>query len=459
MMRLLVLALWLVRPLLALAQAPGAPPPVTAPVIETADFTARAAQYAARAGATVAVLASDSLAGRGYGPADGARRAARYLAQRFASLHLEPVGDSAGRSYYQHFSLAINTFPAELTLQLNGRALRPGLDFIAAPDCPSTRLQGALVVLDSTWFERDSAELLALIRLWPVRGAILVLTADDEDVLPSLPRAVRAWVASAAAVLVREPEKLTASLARAQAAQPWLRLLEAAWRRTESPRTATLAVDARLEPAYPALNVIGRVRGLARTDSAFVVTAHYDHLGRQGQTATFFGANDNASGTAMLLELAAAIARAPLPHDVLFIAFSAEEAGLVGSRWCAANPPIPLPQISFLLNLDLEGFGDGATVVNATLWPRQFELLQRLNITADPDRQPLLPTLKARGRAANSDHYPFSERGVPAFFVYSHGGPGHYHDVRDRPETLRLAEAYRVYALMHHFLRALSRKP
>ena len=435
-------------------------PDSVAPTVETAEFAARAARYAVRAGVTVAALAGDTLAGRGYGPADGARRAARYLAGRFAKLQLEPYGDSAGRSYYQHFTLPVNTFPGDLDLRLDDLKLRPGLDFIAAPDCPTAHVQGRLLVLDSTWFYLDSADVLYHLKPRSLAGNILVISADDEDLLPTLPRAIRAWVASAAAVLVLEPEKLTASLARRQKTQPWIRVLDEAWRRAGSPRSASLNVNARLEPAYPALNLIGRVggryNGQTRTDSVLIVTAHYDHLGRQGRRATFFGANDNASGAAMLLELADAIATAPLRCDVIFILFGGEEVGLLGSQWCVEHPPVPVPQISFLLNLDLEGFGDGITVVNATLFPRQFELLQDLNATADPGRQPLLPKLKPRGRAANSDHFPFSERDVPAFFAYSLGGPGYYHDVLDRPESLRLADAYRVYEWMSRFLRRLG---
>lgn len=435
------------------------------PVVGRAQTIApdSAAAYAARAGRTVAALASDAFAGRGYGPADGARKAARYLADRFRALELEPLGDSAGRSYYQHFALPINTFPGPVGI-LVGRsraarhtyAVRPGHAVVAAPDCPSVNGGGRVVALDTAWFTLDSAVVAKRLRPHSLRNRILAVRAQDEKRLARLPLAARRWVASARAVVVREPKKLTASLARRQGPQPRFHVLDTAWTRNGTPRRATVYAHARFEPSYPALNVVGRLRGTGPSDSVLVVTAHYDHLGQQGPNVTFYGANDNASGTALLLELARHFRTHRPRHDVLFVAFGAEEAGLVGSEWFAEHPSVPLARIRFLLNLDLEGFGDkGATVVNATLHPRRFRQLDSLNCT----RGNLLPTLKQRGRGANSDHFPFSERGVPAFFVYGLGGPGHYHDVLDRPATLDLKSAASLYALLREFLTSLDARP
>jgi Zn-dependent M28 family amino/carboxypeptidase len=202
------------------------------------------------------------------------------------------------------------------------------------------------------------------------------------------------------------------------------------------------------EKELKAWNVKGMVMGTQYPDSFLVLCAHYDHLGSFGRRAWFPGANDNASGVAMLLELANSLARKPLRYSVLFVAFSGEEAGLLGSSFMAENPPVPLSNIRFLFNLDLLGFGEkGATVVNATLHPKEFARLQEVNEGCH-----CLPEIKSRGKAANSDHYPFSEKGVPAFFMYLMGGPGHYHDVQDTPETLSLKGFRGTYRLLMDFL-------
>ncbi|UOQ65886.1 M28 family metallopeptidase [Hymenobacter volaticus] len=159
----------------------------------------------------------------------------------------------------------------------------------------------------------------------------------------------------------------------------------------------------------------------------------------------------------MLLELAAyyALPENRPAYSVVFIAFGAEEAGLVGSSFFVNHPLVPLDRIRFLVNLDLLGTGsEGVTVVNARELPSQFQLLQRLN-----EARHAVPSLLARGRAANSDHFPFSEQGVPAFFLYTRGGITAYHDVQDRAETLPLTAFASVFGLVSSFLDALGAHP
>lgn len=182
-------------------------------------------------------------------------------------------------------------------------------------------------------------------------------------------------------------------------------------------------------------------------DSFIVFTAHYDHLGMMGSTATFPGASDNASGTAMLLYLANYFAAHPQHYSIAFIAFSGEEAGLLGSHYFVEHPMIALDHIKFLTNIDIMGDAtDGITVVNATEFPKEFDLLQQIN-----KRKNYLPAIKSRGKAANSDHYFFTEAGVPSFFIYSNGGKGYYHDVFDKSSEVTLENVDMVARLLIDF--------
>jgi Zn-dependent M28 family amino/carboxypeptidase len=102
------------------------------------------------------------------------------------------------------------------------------------------------------------------------------------------------------------------------------------------------------------VNVVGTCRGSGQTASAntIVITAHYDHLGvRDG--AIYHGADDNASGVAVLLALAAHCQRSPWTHDVIFAALDAEEQGLQGARAFVATPPIPRAHLALNVNLDM----------------------------------------------------------------------------------------------------------
>ena len=112
------------------------------------------------------------------------------------------------------------------------------------------------------------------------------------------------------------------------------------------------------------------------------------------------------------------------------------------------NPVFPLEKIRFLINLDMVGeCQDGVTVVNATKHPEAFAQLEALNT-----KTKLLPSVQSRGEAANSDHYPFSERGVPAFFLYGNGGKGHYHDVFDTAGDLSFTNTENLEKLLIRFV-------
>lgn len=103
-----------------------------------------------------------------------------------------------------------------------------------------------------------------------------------------------------------------------------------------------------------ATNIVGLVRGRTNANRYIVVTAHYDHLGvRNGEI--YNGADDNASGTAAVLELARWFAANPPQNSMLFVALDFEEGGLNGARGFVAHPPVPLPSIALNVNMDMVG--------------------------------------------------------------------------------------------------------
>jgi aminopeptidase YwaD len=403
-------------------------------------------------------LTAPAMHGRGY-VQHGEQRAATYLRHRFQELGLQPLAPN----YSQPFWLDVNTFPGQLQFQAyakklpgGSRRFKPGTDFIAEPSSGGGHVTGVAVVFDTLVFTDATAR-----RRWLTRslaGQTVILHARQLTRLEATTfsdDSLRNSINNAAARVTLVERKLTASLSAQQNPQVQLQLLSDRW--PTAATRLTIKVDARLQRRYPTQNIVGYIPGRVQPDSFLVVTAHYDHLGRMGSETYFPGANDNASGTAMLLELAAYYARPENQpaYSVAFLAFGAEEAGLVGSRYFVEHPLLPLSRIRFLLNLDLLGTGDdGATVVNGREFPVQFQLLQRLNTS-----QQALKSLAARGKAANSDHFPFSERGVPAFFLYTRGGIAAYHDVLDRPETLPLTAFVSLFTLIHSFLDSLQAQP
>lgn len=425
-----------------------------------------------RARRTIAVLASPKMHGRGY-VRSGEHKAAAYLRGRLRQLGSQPLVPN----YTQPFGLDVNTFPEKMRLRVsygifgdfavvgNRRRLRPGSDFIASPNSGAGRTTpgGRLLRLDTLVFTVATAQQSLLHKIRQFRAGnqylgSLLLASRYEHRLATLPAPLPQAIDSLEARIVLVP-KLTASLVPAQASQIRVELLESCYTLNNKGglNTATLGVDAHLIHDYQTQNLAAIVRGRTQPDSFLVITAHYDHLGMMGKKAYFPGANDNASGVALLLELAAHYAR---PENqpgcsVVFLLFGAEEAGLLGSSYFVAHPLLPLPRIKFLVNLDLLGTGEeGATVVNGNVFAPAYQRLAALN-----EAHHYLPRLTARGRAANSDHFPFSEAGVPAFFLYTRGGSPAYHEVNDRPAALSLVGFGGAFGLVRDFLDGCGARP
>ncbi|WP_018615674.1 M28 family metallopeptidase [Segetibacter koreensis] len=345
-------------------------------------------------------LTSPYFWGRGY-TKDGMSKAAGFIAGRFAELGLKPL---TGNSFFQTFSYSVNTFPDKMQVSINGKELIPGKDFIISPDSRGVHSHGNLHQQDSTHF------------VDPVNRIIVSL----ED-------------------------KLTWSVASKEADYTIIQVDKKQF--SDIPKTIDADIDNKTIPDFKASNVCGLVKGTVKRDSVIVISAHYDHLGGMGKDTYFPGANDNASGTSLLLGLAKYYAANPPPYTIAFICFAGEEAGLKGSKYFTENPLIPLKNIRFLLNLDLEGTGiEGITVVNATEFSKEFTYLNEANNAGK-----YLIGINVRGKAANSDHYWFTEKGVPAFFIYTLGGIKAYHDVYDKAETLPLNEYEDLFKLIVQF--------
>ncbi|MFM7016801.1 MAG: M28 family metallopeptidase, partial [Bacteroidota bacterium] len=139
------------------------------------------------------------------------------------------------------------------------------------------------------------------------------------------------------------------------------------------------------------------------------------------------------------------------PYTMVFVLFAGEEAGLLGSEYYTTHPKKDLQKIKFLLNLDLMGTGeDGMMVVNGSIFEKEFALLEKIN-----SEKNLLKTIGKRGKAQNSDHYYFTEKGVPAFFFYTTGGRTAYHNIYDDGNGLPLTKFKEVFLLISTFIKAI----
>ncbi len=196
-------------------------------------------------------------------------------------------------------------------------------------------------------------------------------------------------------------------------------------------------------------NVIARLPGSTHPEETVLYTAHWDHIGVGAPDADgdaiFNGAVDNASGTAGLIELARAYAAAPRPErSILMISFTAEESGLLGSEYYAANPIYPLAKTVMGFNMDSANVY-GRTTAMSILGFGQSDLDERVTAAVEAQGRVIEPDANAAaGYYFRSDHFPLAKQGVPMAYAESGG------EFRDAPIAERIARRDEYTADRYH---------
>lgn len=215
----------------------------------------------------------------------------------------------------------------------------------------------------------------------------------------------------------------------------------------------------------PSHNVVGILEGSdpVLKNEYILMTAHYDHVGvgKQGGGATtetdsiFNGARDNGAGTVALLSAARALGQNPPKRSILYLACTAEEIGLLGSRYFAEHPVVPLKQIVFNLNIDNGGYND-TSIITVVGFGRTGtdELIetasQRYGLKVINDPSP------NQGLFDRSDNVSFAKKGIPAltfslgFTAFDAEIMKYYHQVTDNPDNMD-------YDYLHKYVQSYAR--
>jgi len=450
----------------------------------------------------VTILAADDMEGREAGTR-GHERAAGYVAGRMAALGLEPAGDNG--TYFQHVPLRSyarsesgNTLAIAGMDQLasgtdyvvrggpqvqSGTITAPlvfigfGLDLPGRDDFAGVDLEGAIAVrifggpanLDGEEAAHFSSSLNQRLS---DRGAVGVFTLFSlkmservswERLVGYLSHGNRmTWIGpdgnadmqgpNIAASGYLSPEMSRALLAGQDFDYDDLAAAEA----SESGSLPSFALGRSATMTFASdyadidsPNVIGMIPGSdpALADEYVVLTAHLDHLGIQsaeaeGEDAIFNGALDNAVGVASMLEVSRLLIETPPARPILVVALTAEEKGLIGSSYNAANPTVPADQVVANVNLDMPiATYDFQDVVafgaeRSTLYPAVQAAAREFGLTLSPDPQP------EQGFFTRSDQYSYVLAGIPAVYLdlgFANGGDAaqgtvlteHYHQPSD----------------------------
>lgn len=452
-------------------------------------------------------LASDELEGRGVGTR-GLDLASHYIADRFRSLGLRALPGSP--DYFQHFTMnaAAAVHPSTKLLVGDTALERPAKysipGFSADGDFSAPVVFAGYGISNSKRNYDDYAGI-------DVKGKIVLVLRyephnekgtsrwEEGDWSPDASLATKAEAAAAhgaAALLLVNPTKfhgpdrlVPVSRGGPKSEIPFVHIkqevAEDLLKRggsTKNLETLQSEIDASATPQsfelkdvmvsgraeiqrekVPVRNVLAYLPGGSRPDEYIVVGAHYDHLGlggagsrMRGASEIHNGADDNASGTAAVMSLAEQLARlGRRDRSVLFILFTGEETGLIGSEYFVDHPPMKLDQIIAMLNLDMVGRIRNKTLyMGGTGTAEAFDTI----IQAADAKSPLLIKPTGRGGRGPSDHQSFAMKQIPVLFFFSGMHP-EYHTPADDVDKINQEGIAQVVDLASQIVDMLSVAP
>ncbi len=448
----------------------------------------------------VKYLASDELKGRGTAT-PGLEKAARYLEREFRKIGLAPIGDQRYRQSFRVTTKARLGGKSQAILVDKGRRqpLRPGQDFrplslssagmasaemvfagygITAreygyDDYAGVDVRGKFVILlrheprendsSSIFLGRNltehaqTASKAANARAHGAAGVILVSDAGNHGGADELEPFVRTVGPANAGIPFVQ--------VKVAVADQWLapfgtsvRQLEEAIDNDLKPRSFALSQGLRLDLRIDIRrreNTVANVAGYRQGESGeyVIIGAHYDHVGMGEQFSLepsktgklHPGADDNASGTAGVVELARHLAALPKQkRGILFLCFAGEELGLLGSSYYVNHPVLPLEKAVGMINLDMIGrVRDGKVIVGGAA---EGTCLRAL-LEEMAKRHDLQVDFTGEATYGSSDHTSFTARQVPALFFFS-GLHGDYHKPSDTWDKIEPAGAARLLEMV-----------
>jgi aminopeptidase YwaD len=396
-------------------------------------------------------LASDALNGRGSGTRDE-WIAASYLGAQMQAWGLEPLGDAG--SFVQQIEIDRPETAAPPTVVADGRTFTHGkelrITILAAP-----RVSGPLQKYTAAAAVKAGAVVLlppssdAVVGKQPAEPSIPALIASGAAAIvrladPFPPVAPNAPLPAPAATIVgaqSPPQRRAAQvLLRKETYEVFAKLAEGA--------TVTIEAEQKAAARTQTWNAVGRLPGSdpVAAKEVILLSAHLDHLGVRNRPnapadadSIYNGADDDASGTIAVLELAHALAIGPRPkRTIVFAFFGSEEVGGFGSRFFADKPVVPLTEVVANLQFEMIGRPD-EKVPPHTLWLTGYERStlgsalskQGAKLVQDPHPQ--------QNFFFRSDNIQFARRGVVAHTVSSFGLHKEYHQASDEISKIDFA--------------------
>lgn len=411
-------------------------------------------------------IASDELQGRRTG-SPGNMVAARYIAEQFRQMGLKPAAEN--NSYYQQVALQRTQATTSGTIRFGADSLQVGKQFVVvsggamsqtaesvyvgygltADDYAGKDVKGKFVVTQVGSAEAKTPRdligaMTAKRKMAAERGALGIVELFASPATP--------WTF---ANRFFNSEQISIPAAEATGQTPMLHIWadngKGQLAGLKDSKAVTIRTSGRVVQALTAVNVAGIVEGTdpSLKSEYILLTAHYDHIGTAkagtgsvtAADTIYNGARDNGMGTVALLAAAKTLIVQPPKRSVIIVALTGEEVGLLGSRYYAEHPLIPLKQTVFNFNIDGAGYNDTKliSVIGLERTGAKAEIEQAaaqfgLGVFAEPAPE--------QGLFDRSDNVSFAAKGVPAptlsegFKTFDEELMKNYHQVSDNPETI-----------------------
>jgi hypothetical protein len=424
---------------------------------------------------TVEYLASPELAGR-LGGSEGYYKAAEFISGEFKKLGLKPIGKDG---YFQNFTVEYNEIlaPCRFALADNNNVytdFKLGEDFVCRGFTGSGKILSKVVFIgygfsnpennfDSYKDVDVNGKIVIMFKQVPswkfgeqrwneslryreniayskgAKGVIFV--SRPNDAYPQKP---------IGSVMDGEGEQLTDLQVIHADLDAVSAILEPSGRNIkdiqteidynksaisfEINRMVYIETTAKYDKARKTMNVAGLLEGSdpELKDEYLVIGAHLDHAGSQAGEIYFPGANDNASGSASVLEMARTFVNSGIKprRSIIFILFSNEESGLDGAKYYCNNPLVPLEKTVAMFNNDCVGHGDSIQIGNGKSAPFLWQITR--GIDSLYTKSMIMRTWNGGG----ADAQPFHDKGIPCLYFVSYYSYTHLHLMTDKPETL-----------------------
>jgi len=433
----------------------------------------------------IKVLSGTEFQGRQAGT-EGGRQSAAYVARRFINIGLmspESTGHHSGLdAWYQKTVIPVSTLPGNAHLEISGSSPQPnsllenlelGSDFLPVLDSPSVHLEAPLVFVGHGIsdpargvddYEGVNVQNRVVMFLRGKPSTYPKWVTHEEKVQTAQEKGAMGFLTATGPIL--NAYEARRGMGHAPVAlysfSPNARPLPGVWisgdvaknifsemgeslsniqtqlnsRGSNQSKSLPLLVGLnweRVDTIGAMVNVLGSLPGQDPVlgEETIVIGAHRDHFGRQAGLL-FAGADDNASGTAVLLEVARILQtmKFQLKRSVLFVSFSGEERGLLGSKHYIEHPARSLNKTVGMINIDHVGVGNGKLTVGVSLLPKSIGK-QAAELVGLQDQVNLY------GFFPGGDHVPFKEAGIPTIAVVSSGPHPSFHQSSDTPDSIQ----------------------